>query len=144
MNAELAKQINDTSCKVFITATGGGSSWADSFLCYGGGSSTLSGFYIPYAMEMTNDFIGGQPRERYVSDSTARQLAVAAYDKAILTVENKHQAIGIGLTCSLNKGSGIERVGRLNHGFAALQTSSITLTVHFDFTGRQMERSEQH
>lgn len=142
MNAELAAKINASPRKAFVTSTGGGSAWGDSFLKYGGGSATLAGFYVPYAMEMTNDFVGGQPRDRYVSDSTARQLAVASYDKALLTVEAKYDAIGIGVTCSLKKATG-ERKGRLNHGYAAVQTPTYTLTVHFDFSGKGMERDEQ-
>jgi hypothetical protein len=123
-------EINDSPAQVFIAATGGGSKWVGEFLNIPGGSNTLIGFYVPYASSMTDDFLGGPPRESYVSDSTARQLAVASFEKAKKAVELP-LAVGIGVTCSLKKEN--EREGRKNCGFLAIQTISETKTVYFEF-----------
>lgn len=134
MNKERAQLINNTcastGAKVFMAVTGGGSGWAGKFLKHGGGSNTLAGFYVPYATQMTEDFLGGPPREKYVSDSTARQLAVSSYEKALKITNNPANAIGIGLTCSLRKSVG-ERPERENHGYAAIVKGYQTATYHF-------------
>lgn len=129
MDKQIADSINKSPKKLFVTVTGGGTGWAERFLVHGGGSNTLVGFYVPYSSEMTDSFVGGRVRESYVSDSTARQLALSSYNKAE-SIHPKENSIGIGLTCSLVKPHN-ERVGRINHGYIAIQTYNSTQTVYF-------------
>lgn len=141
MNGLQAERVNSRPQKIYLTVTGGGTGWAGDFLKHSGGSATLVGFNVPYATEMTDDFIGGKPREKYVSDSTARQLAVASYEKALIAVDDIYNAIGIGVTCSLAHED--QREGRLNHGYLAVQTATRTDTIYFNFKDHVTVRSMQ-
>ncbi len=121
---KLASEINKSDVKAFIAVTGGGSGFIGDFLGFGGGSATILGFYVPYDQRVLSDFIGKSP-EKYVSSMTARQLAMASYSKSFNNV-------GIGLTCSLTNPPDKERVGRLNHGYFAIQTHDYTMSGYFN------------
>lgn len=121
---QLALDINATGIKAFIAVTGGGSGFIGDFLSYGGGSSTILGFYVPYSQNLLTEFIGKAP-EKYVSSVTARQMAMASYEKS----DNN---IGIGLTCALINSPDKEREDRLNHGYFAVQTELYTFSGYFN------------
>jgi nicotinic acid mononucleotide adenylyltransferase len=120
MNKELIQKLNQSETKVFIAATGGGSSFIGDYLQIPGGSQTILGFYVPYAQPLFNQFIGGKP-DKYVSSAAARKLAVASYDKAKKLGGN----LGMGVSCSLTTGAG-EREGRENWVHIAVHGANFT------------------
>ena len=120
MNKELIHKLNQSPTKVFIAATGGGSSFIGDYLQIPGGSKTILGFYVPYAQPLFDEFIGGKP-DKYVSSAAARKLAVASYDKARKLGGN----LGVGVSCSLTTGAG-EREGRENWVHIAVHGSNFT------------------
>lgn len=140
MDNELADKINASGKKICMAVTGGGADWAGNFLQYTGGSKTLVEFAIPYAMEALNEYIGGKPRESYTSDSTARQMAVAAFTKCkrLTPVEN---AVGIGMCCSIKRDD-TDRKGRFNGGYIAAQTLNSLKCFKFEF-GEDSPRENQ-
>lgn len=120
MNKELIQKLNQSPTKVFIAATGGGSSFIGDYLQIPGGSQTILGFYVPYAQPLFDEFIGGKP-DKYVSSVAARKLAVASYDKARKLGGN----LGMGVSCSLTTGAG-EREGRENWVHIAVHGANFT------------------
>lgn len=120
MNKDLIQKLNESPTKVFIAATGGGSSFIGDYLQIPGGSKTILGFYVPYAQPLFDEFIGGKP-DKYVSSAAARKLAVASYDKAKKLGGN----LGMGVSCSLTTGAG-EREGRENWVHIAVHSSCFT------------------
>lgn len=120
MNKELIKKLNESPTKVFIAATGGGSSFIGEYLKVPGGSKTVLGFYVPYTQSLFDEFIGGKP-DKYVSSVAARKLAVASYAKAKKLGGN----FGMGVSCSLTTGAG-EREGRENWVHIAVHGANFT------------------
>lgn len=120
MNKDLIQKLNESPTKVFIAATGGGSSFIGDYLQIPGGSQTILGFYVPYAQPLFDEFIGGKP-DKYVSSVGARKLAVAAYDKA----RKLGGTMGMGVSCSLTTGAG-EREGRENWVHIAVHGANFT------------------
>lgn len=120
MNKDLIQKLNESQTKVFIAATGGGSSFIGDYLQIPGGSKTILGFYVPYAQPLFDEFIGGKP-DKYVSSAAARKLAVASYDKAKKLGGN----LGMGVSCSLTTGEG-ERWGRENWVHIAVHGANFT------------------
>jgi nicotinic acid mononucleotide adenylyltransferase len=120
VNKDLIQKLNESPTKVFIAATGGGSSFIGEYLKVSGGSKTILGFYVPYAQPLFDEFIGGKP-DKYVSSVAARKLAVASYDKARKLGGN----LGMGVSCSLTTGAG-EREGRENWVHIAVHGANFT------------------
>lgn len=120
MNKELIQKLNESPTKVFIAATGGGSSFIGNYLSISGGSKTILGFYVPYAQALFDEFVGGKP-DKYVSSEAVRKLAVASYDKAKKLGGN----LGMGVSCSLTTGEG-EREGRENWVHIAVHGANFT------------------
>jgi nicotinic acid mononucleotide adenylyltransferase len=120
VNKELITKLNESPTKVFIAATGGGSSFIGDYLKIPGGSKTILGFLVPYAQALFDEFIGGKP-DKYVSSVAARKLAVASYDKSRKLRGN----LGMGVSCSLATGEG-EREGRENWVHIAVHGSTFT------------------
>lgn len=141
MNAENAAELNKSGKKLNMVVTGGGSSWANNFLEHGGGSNTLSSFYVPYSTKSIDVCIGGKPREKYVSDSTARQLATIAFIKCA-EHHDAENAIGVGLTCTLTRGPE-DRDNRYYGGFIAIQTLGKLTCINFKIPSSNRNRIEQ-
>lgn len=129
MNKKVVEAINASPYKAYVTVTGGGTSFIGDFLGFGGGSSTILGFNVPYATEEFVEFIGKAP-DKFVSPDAARKLAVASFERAVKNVDREN-AIGIGCTASLKKEN--ERVGRKHFVFVAYHTAYLTGTVQIEF-----------
>ena len=90
MNLEqLVPRIHATPNQGVVIPTGGGTRVFPMLLEVGGGSNTLLDGGIPYKEFMTDEILGGTP-EKYVSELTARQLAMAAYQKALYIRSKDH------------------------------------------------------
>jgi hypothetical protein len=138
MNLEqLVQKIHATPNKGVIIPTGGGTEVFPLLLAIGGGSNTLLDGQIPYKEFQTDEILGGKP-EKYVSELTARQLAMAAYQKAVAirakdTVSypddtEDYPVFGVACTVSLQK-TPEERAGRKHYIYAALQTGRKTVSL---------------
>jgi nicotinic acid mononucleotide adenylyltransferase len=112
---DIINAINGHKTKAYIAVTGGGSKFIGDFLEHDGGSNTILGFEVPYAMEAFHKFVGFKP-EKYCDETAAEYLAIAAYKKG-KTLENGPVA-GIGVTCALQKEN--EREGRRNVAYIAI------------------------
>jgi nicotinamide mononucleotide (NMN) deamidase PncC len=141
MNKETTDKINASGKKLNIAVTGGGAGWVGGFLQHTGASKTLHKFTVPYSEQALCEFIKGQPREKFVSDSTARQMAVAAYNEC-KAVHGPDAAVGIGLTASLFRDI-TDRKGRFNGGYLAVQTQDKLYVISFKFKESELSRYNQ-
>lgn len=128
----LAALINKTSTRAVIIATGGGTGIFPLLLERGGGSSTLLSGMIPYAQEETIGIMAGKP-DKFVSEQTARSLAMAAYMKALKLRTEDYPVVGLACTASLQTiPASEEREGRKHSIFVAMQTATKTVAVTFE------------
>lgn len=103
--------------QIVVAVTGGGSLFLSDRLTEGGASGYLLEGHIPYATQALDEYVGGKVRESYCSASTARQMALASYQRALK--HGNKRVVGVGATCSLVKPGG-EREGREHKIFVAL------------------------
>ena len=128
MNVEqIVPLIHATPTKAVLYITGGGTEVLPMLLERGGGSATLLSARVPYANAETVELLGGEP-EKYVSEATTRQLAMAAFQKALALRTGDEPVIGVACSSSLQK-TPMEREGRIHHIFAALQTNTKTVEI---------------
>ena len=137
----LVDRIHKTPARGVIIPTGGGTGIFATILKRGGGSATLISGRIPYAEAETIEILGGKP-DKYVSEQTTRQLAMAAYQMALKNRQGTEPVFGVASSSSLQK-TPSERVGRVHYIYAALQTAtktvSLVLTIH---DAKTMTRSD--
>lgn len=116
-----------------IAITGGGTGAIDRLLHRGGGSNTVLEVVVPYATESFKRFLGFRP-DQFCSESAARQLAVAAYYRALALSPGMNR-FGLGVTASLAKKydpDSPEREGRRHHIHIAYHTDSKTSVKSID------------
>jgi hypothetical protein len=70
--------VHASPLRAVLNVTGGGAQSMGWVLAVPGASKTLIEAYVPYARESMIDCLGAEPAQ-YVSASTARDMAVAAY-----------------------------------------------------------------
>jgi len=124
----LVQAINGTPTKAVIITTGGGTEIFPVLMKRGGGSATVISGIIPYGMEETIDLMGRKP-DRFVSEETARALAMAAYQRALQRRTACEPVIGVATTAVLQR-TPDEREGRQHDIYAALQSGTKTVTLH--------------
>lgn len=136
---ELVLKIHGTKHKAVLAITGGGAESIGELLRYGQGSNTLLEAIVPYDPKSFDSFVKGSP-DKYCSPGAARDLAMAAFQRAIKLsgLDNAYHLIGVGASCSLAKDN--ERVGRENHAYIAVQTAETTRTYELNLTGRGFDR----
>lgn len=128
----VVREVNSTPTKAVIIATGGGTGIFPLLLERGGGSSTLLSGMIPYVQEETIGILKGKP-DKFVSEQTARSLAMAAYQKAVTLCKDGSPVIGLACTASLQTIPAVEeRVGRVHKIFLAMQTAWKTVAVTYE------------
>ena len=120
---EIVLKIHETPHKAVLAITGGGGEAIGELLRHGGGSNTVLEAIVPYDNKSFNDFVKGRP-DKYCSASAARDLAMAAYHRAVLFTGTTENIIGLGCSCSLMKDH--EREGREHHAYIAIQTKDST------------------
>ena len=123
----LIPKIHETRTKAVLIITGGGTEVLPVLLKRGGGSATLLSAVVPYANAETVELLGGEP-EKFVSEQTARQLAMAAYQRALELRSKDEPVCGVACTSALQK-TPEEREGRIHHIFCALQTGYKTISL---------------
>lgn len=91
-------KLKKAGVSVHVIATGAGAGLQQTLWSVPGSSSYLSGASFPYAQEETEELLGFKP-EHFCDESTAIDLASAAYMKAYRWGGNK--PIGLGITASV-------------------------------------------
>lgn len=140
----LVPKINSSGYKFVLAITGGGTEAIGKLLKYGGGSATLLEAVVPYSQQALNTFIGRKP-EKYASSRTARAMAMAAFQKALLlqgsgTNEASH-VLGIGATCTLSKS--VEREGRQHEVRIAVQSLRSTTSCSLSLLEKRSREHEE-
>lgn len=97
MTIESLRDMGEEGPRIFIYSTGAGAGIQKKIWEVPGCSSFLVGCGFPYATSLTSKYIGFTP-EKFVSQDTAIELAMAAYLQAY---EPGHKTIGVGLTASV-------------------------------------------
>lgn len=135
---ELVKKIHTSGCNIILVITGGGSGAIGELLKHGGGSSTLLEAIVPYSSKSIENFIGIKP-EKFVSDRTARLLAMGAFQQALKY--NSENPVGFGVTCSLVKEN--ERKDRKHEIYIAAQTTLTTSIYYLLLTANRSREMEE-
>ncbi len=138
MNPQAIQEIHDTETLAVLAVTGGGSEAISELLRHGNGSKTLLEAVVPYDQGAFERFLGGKP-DKFCSELAARQLAMAAYQRARSLAPEK-PVIGVGASCSLAKDN--ERVGREHHVYVGLQTPDKTVSYSVRLSGSSRENEE--
>jgi nicotinamide mononucleotide (NMN) deamidase PncC len=130
--------------KHVVAVTGGGSEIFHNLLSHGGASSWFIEGIIPYSKASLIKFLGYEP-EKFCSSLTARQMAMAAFKRAIELGSAPDNAIGIGCTAALaHKKGNEEREGRKHHFYIARQSKTSSVCFSFLLNDRTLlEREAQ-
>jgi nicotinamide mononucleotide (NMN) deamidase PncC len=134
----MERKFKHSNQKFSIAITGGSSLFLSDRLCEGGASNWLVSAFVPYDTAALEKFVGGL-REKACSESSSRQMAVAAEDYAKSIGIN---AIGVGITCSLTKGDN-ERVGRTHSIFVAAKYNEHCVSLEWEHAGQKYTRLEE-
>lgn len=126
---EQIKKIHSTPTKLALAIAGGGAEVIGELLRHGQGSNTLLEAIVPYNQKSFEGYIGGPP-DKFVSEDTACQLAMAAWQRGLRLNDTSDPVIGIGATCSLAKEN--EREGREHRIWIARQSSDKCVTLGFN------------
>jgi nicotinic acid mononucleotide adenylyltransferase len=111
--------------RIFIAATGAGAGAQKSIWSVPGCSKYFAGAAFPYGCDQTDEFIGFRP-DKYVSEDTALDLAMASYMRA--WNGPGCEAIGVGLSASV---ASLER-HRGEHEIFAAVVGSFGAFVHYE------------
>ena len=141
MHKEIVKLIHASGYKIFVAATGGGTSFLGEFLKIPGGSSVIVGGHIPYAKEATDKFLG-ETLDKYANGLAARKLALKSYWNLVDMGFSKNEALGVGIACSLAKDN--EREDRKHHINIAIHRFESTGCFEIELAqGKTREQEEQ-
>ena len=92
--------VHASPLRAVLNVTGGGAQSMGWVMAVPGASKTLIEAYVPYARESMIDCLGAEPSQ-YVSASTARDMAVAAYRRGARLGGGDRHLVGVGCTCAL-------------------------------------------
>jgi Nicotinic acid mononucleotide adenylyltransferase len=142
---DMIRMIHDSTYRIVLAITGGGTESIGELLRHGRGSDTMIEAIVPYSKESLDSFIGKEP-SRYASIDTARDMAMSAYRHALylnsMTEKNDHEnLIGIGVTCKLARITN-ERQGR-QHEIHFASQSYFKTTSSSLFLKENTSREEQ-
>lgn len=119
-----------------LAIAGGGAEVIGVLTRHGGMSAVLHDATVLMGRSATDTYIG-RPPDRYCSEWTARQLAMAAYQRVVA----KPDSFGVGCTSSL--ASEGEREGRTHRVYLAVQSRAITWAASVELgAGRSREGEE--
>jgi nicotinamide mononucleotide (NMN) deamidase PncC len=121
---------------VFYVA-GGGSLLLSELLTTAGASATVLDAQVPYAAGALAEVLGRAP-EQACSDSTARAMAMAAFQRA----RSLGAARPFGLACTASLATTRKKRGE-QRAHVALQTEEMTYSAHLAFEGAREEQERQ-
>ncbi len=94
---DLIEQIHQSPKKFVLALTGGGSKALAELMSIPGASKTILEVSIPYHSQALNTYLGQVP-ENSASSSTARNLAMVAWRRALKINESPINVAGVGVT----------------------------------------------
>ena len=96
----IIQKIHDDSAQTVIAAAGAGTQAIAWLLGVAGASRTVLEITVPYASSAFVDLIGHEP-EQFVSSEAARDMAKAAYQRAVALRDGDCAVVGIGCTATI-------------------------------------------
>lgn len=135
------KELHESPWKMVLALTGGGSGALPLLLGVAGASGTILEGIVPYSNASILDFLKKTP-EHYSSELTARQLAMASFQRALHLdpVTNTKNLLGIGATSSLAS----DRPKRGDHRIhIAIQSLQETWSFSLTFIKGERTRAEE-
>ena len=120
--SERAEAFHANPWQGVLYVTGGGSPFISELLSTPGASKSVLEVSVPYASQALTELIKGEP-EQAASNQTARQLAMAAYQRARVLNPDNPTLFGLGCTASL--ATDREKKGT-HRAHWAIQTKEIT------------------
>jgi hypothetical protein len=141
----MIQSIHASPYMLVLSVTGGGAGAIGELLRHGGGSATLLEAVVPYHENALQDYIGKEP-ERYCSGDTAREMAMAAFRRALGLAGRKGRTlpdniIGMAVTCKLARSE--ERSGRAHEIHFASQSLSSTSTTSISLLEDRSREEEE-
>lgn len=150
---QLAEAIHASGGRMTLVATGGGSLAFSALLTVPGASRSVLETVVPYSAAALRAYLLAKP-EQYCNELTARQMAMAAYQraqtyllendsnalKALPAAANAGSAVGVGCTCSLASDRPKRGAHRIH---AAAQTQALTATATLDLIKDARSRLEE-
>ena len=102
---EIVQQIHDSQSQAVLAVAGAGNQSIAWLLGVAGASRTLLEVLVPYGRLSMIDFLGHEP-DQYVSSDTAREMAGAAYRRAVALREDTppeetRPVVGIACTATI-------------------------------------------
>ena len=122
--------LKHLDAQVVLVASGGGTQVIPQLLAQGGASDVMLEALVPYAKSAVTEFLGGDPAA-YCSDQTARQLAVAGWQRSIKLSNQGRNNVGVAVTASLRSEKpkmGQHRVHVAVHRVQGTCTAALRLT----------------
>jgi nicotinamide mononucleotide (NMN) deamidase PncC len=149
-HTRLTQAIHAASARLTLVATGGGSLAFSTLLTTPGASRSVLEAVVPYSSAALCRYLQARP-EQFCSELTARQMAMAAYQRALAyqATEAADAAAatasggvpaGVGCTCSLASDRPKRGAHRIH---CAAQTSEITATASLELTKDARSRLEE-
>lgn len=146
-HTRLARAIHASGARLALVATGGGSPAVPALLTVPGASRSVVEATVPYSSAALCAYLRSKP-EQFCSELTARQMAMAAYQRVASydaqetanKGENAMNAVGVGCTCSLAS----DRPKRGPHRIhCAAQTAGLTATASLELIKDARSRHEE-
>ena len=136
----LIQSLHAAPLQLVLQVTGGGSLAISDLLTIPGGSKILLAAGVPYSEAALEELLGKAP-EQACSESTARQMAMAAFQQArTYAAQDSSRAVGLACTASLAS----DRPKRGEHRIhAALQTADRTASWSLTLDKDKRTRGEE-
>ncbi len=124
------KLLKYSDAKIVLVASGGGTQVIPQLLAPGGASDVMLEALVPYAKSAVTEFLGSEPLA-FCSDHTARQLAVAGWQRSVKLSNHGLNNVGVAVTASLRSEKpkmGQHRVHVAVHRVNGTCTATLRLT----------------
>jgi nicotinamide mononucleotide (NMN) deamidase PncC len=136
----LVERIHASGRQFVLALTGGGSGAISALLRVSGASAAVLEIIVPYSSKALDDWLGG-PVDQYCSESTARAMAMRAFERArALSSAEPRLLCGIGVTASLATNRPKRGAHRI---YVAWQSASTTAAVTCRFTSGDCTRDAE-
>ena len=135
--SDRARKLHASNWSGVLHVTGGGSGFLSEMLKEPGASKTILEASIPYSEKSLSELLGG-PAEQACSPSTARALAMAAFEKA-----KSYGVVGnFGLGCTASLATNREKKGQ-HRAHWAIQTDNDSFAYSATYSENRKTEEEQ-
>ncbi len=155
--SRLVRQIHRSPLRIVLATTGGGASALEGLLAVPGASQTVLEGVVPYSAAALRRFLGAAP-EHYCAPETARAMAMAAFQRALLLAHDEADQEGphrggtqsggkglalAGVACTASLASDRAKKGP-HRAHLAVQTAGATITQSIELEkGRRSRFGEE-